>query len=137
VLIGFVIAVKDAPLRALFLADKERQAKPDWTFNMLLRHGVRSCLEYAKSFDLEPDPRMKSYFAKYAKSSMSCVLGQDERRTERPGWTFNAFLKHASVRVSNTRRASTRTVPGRCPTRIWLRTSSSSISEDTDMQRSD
>jgi alkaline phosphatase D len=28
-------------------------AKPDWTFNMLLKHGVRSCLEYAKSFDLK------------------------------------------------------------------------------------
>jgi alkaline phosphatase D len=53
VLIGFVIAVKDAPLRALFLADKPGQEKPDWTFNMLLRHGVRSCLEYAKNFDLE------------------------------------------------------------------------------------
>src|SRR5678810_213429 len=25
----------------------------DRTYNMLLRHGVRSCLEYAKSFDLE------------------------------------------------------------------------------------
>ena len=44
---------KDAPLRALFLADKEAGAKPDWTFNMLLKHGVRSCLEYAKSFDLQ------------------------------------------------------------------------------------
>ncbi len=43
---------KDAPLRALFLADKPG-AKPEWTYNMLLRHGVRSCLEYAKSFDLE------------------------------------------------------------------------------------
>lgn len=43
---------KDNPLRALFLADKEG-AKPEWTFNMLLRHGVRSCLEYAKSFDLK------------------------------------------------------------------------------------
>jgi alkaline phosphatase D len=43
---------KDAPLRPLFLADKEG-AKPDWTYNMLLRHGVRSCLEYAKSFDLK------------------------------------------------------------------------------------
>ncbi len=29
------------------------RAKPDWTLNMLLKHGVRSCLEYAKSFDLE------------------------------------------------------------------------------------
>ena len=44
---------KDAPLRPLFLADRPAGAKPDWTFNMLLRHGVRSCLEYAKSFDLE------------------------------------------------------------------------------------
>lgn len=44
---------KDAPLRALFLADREAGAKPEWTYNMLLRHGVRSCLEYAKSFDLK------------------------------------------------------------------------------------
>jgi alkaline phosphatase D len=43
---------KDAPLRALFLADRPG-AKPDWTHNMLLKHGVRSCLEYAKSFDLQ------------------------------------------------------------------------------------
>src|SRR3954447_1509915 len=42
---------KDAPLRPLYLADRPDGAKPDWTFNMLLRHGVRSCLEYAKSFD--------------------------------------------------------------------------------------
>ena len=42
---------KNIPLRPLFLADREG-AKPEWTFNMLLRHGVRSCLEYAKSFDL-------------------------------------------------------------------------------------
>jgi len=27
--------------------------KPEWTYNMLLKHGVRSCLEYAKSFDLK------------------------------------------------------------------------------------
>jgi alkaline phosphatase D len=44
---------KDAPLRPLFLADRDGDAKPDWTFNMLLKHGVRACLEYAKSFDLE------------------------------------------------------------------------------------
>ncbi|HEY1550747.1 MAG TPA: alkaline phosphatase D family protein, partial [Kofleriaceae bacterium] len=44
---------KDAPLRALFLADRPDGAKPDWTYNMLMRHGVRSCLEYAKTFDLE------------------------------------------------------------------------------------
>lgn len=44
---------KDHPLRALFLADRPDGDKPDWTYNMLLRHGVRSCLEYAKSFDLK------------------------------------------------------------------------------------
>lgn len=44
---------KDSPLRPLFLADKEGATSPEWTHNMLLRHGVRSCLEYAKSFDLK------------------------------------------------------------------------------------
>ncbi len=44
---------KDHPLRALFLGDRPDGRKPDWTYNMLLRHGVRSCLEYAKSFDLK------------------------------------------------------------------------------------
>ena len=44
---------KDAPLRALYLADRGAGAPPDWTYNMLLKHGVRSCLEYAKSFDLQ------------------------------------------------------------------------------------
>ncbi len=42
---------KDHPLRALFLVDRA-SGGPDWTYNMLLRHGVRSCLEYAKSGDL-------------------------------------------------------------------------------------
>jgi len=44
---------KDNPLRPLFLADRPAAGKPDWTHNMLLRHGVRACLEYAKSFDLK------------------------------------------------------------------------------------
>jgi alkaline phosphatase D len=44
---------KNSPLRALFLADRPDGAKPDWTNNMLVKHGVRSCLEYAKSFDLK------------------------------------------------------------------------------------
>ena len=43
---------KKLPLRPLYLADRPGGGKPDWTFNMLLKHGVRSCLEYAKSFDL-------------------------------------------------------------------------------------
>jgi alkaline phosphatase D len=42
---------KDHPLRPLFLADRA-SGGPEWTFNMLLKHGVRSCLEYAKSRDL-------------------------------------------------------------------------------------
>ncbi len=44
---------KDLPLRPLYLVDRPDGAKPDCTLNMLFRHGVRSCLEYAKSFDLE------------------------------------------------------------------------------------
>ena len=42
---------KDIPLRALFLADRDGKP-PEPTANMLLRHGVRACLEYAKSRDL-------------------------------------------------------------------------------------
>jgi alkaline phosphatase D len=44
---------KDLPLRALFLADRPEGGTPAWTNNLLMMHGVRSCLEYAKSFDLE------------------------------------------------------------------------------------
>jgi alkaline phosphatase D len=44
---------KDLPMRPLYLADRPDGAKPDWTFNMLLKHGVRSAIEYAKSFDLQ------------------------------------------------------------------------------------
>ena len=43
---------KDLPIRALFLADRPGGGKPDWAYNMLLRHGVRSCLDYARHFDL-------------------------------------------------------------------------------------
>jgi alkaline phosphatase D len=44
---------KPNPLKPLFLVNRPGSAKPDWTHNMLVKHGVRSCLEYAKSFDLE------------------------------------------------------------------------------------
>jgi alkaline phosphatase D len=41
----------DARLKPLYLA--QRSGGPvEWTYNMLLRHGVGSCLEYARSFDL-------------------------------------------------------------------------------------
>jgi alkaline phosphatase D len=81
---------KEAPLRALFLADKEGGAKPDWTHNMLLKHGVRSCLEYAKSFDLKrarslsnPDLAPHLEFVDLGGHGYSKVrLSADEMRTE-------------------------------------------------------
>jgi alkaline phosphatase D len=80
---------KDAPLRPLFLADKEG-AKPEWTYNMLLRHGVRSCLEYAKSFDLKrarslsnPDLAPHLEFVDMGGHGYAKVrLSADEMRTE-------------------------------------------------------
>jgi alkaline phosphatase D len=80
---------KDAPLRPLFLADREG-GKPDWTHNMLLRHGVRSCLEYAKSFDLKrarslsnPDLAPHLEFVDLGGHGYAKVrLSGDEMRTE-------------------------------------------------------
>ena len=43
---------KDHPLRALYLGQGPNDSAPQPTFNMLLRHGVRSCLEYARSGDI-------------------------------------------------------------------------------------
>jgi alkaline phosphatase D len=81
---------KNAPLRPLFLADKEGGAKPDWTFNMLLKHGVRACLEYAKSFDLKrahsltnPDLAPHLEFVDLGGHGYAKVrLSADEMRTE-------------------------------------------------------
>jgi alkaline phosphatase D len=42
---------KDHPLRALFVAERSGVLQP--SVNMLLRRGVRSCLEYQKSGDIE------------------------------------------------------------------------------------
>jgi alkaline phosphatase D len=42
---------KDDKFRPLYLADKPGAARPESTYNMMLRHGVRSCFEYARSFD--------------------------------------------------------------------------------------
>ena len=44
---------KDAPLRALFVGQGPGDSGPQPTINMLVRHGVRSCLEYAKSGDVQ------------------------------------------------------------------------------------
>jgi alkaline phosphatase D len=81
---------KDAPLRPLFLADRGAGAAPDWTYNMLLRHGVRACLEYAKSFDLKrarslsnPDLAPHLEFVDLGGHGYAKVrLSADEMRTE-------------------------------------------------------
>jgi alkaline phosphatase D len=44
---------KDTPLRGMYLADRAGASKPEPTINMLVRHGVRSALEYARSGDIE------------------------------------------------------------------------------------
>lgn len=44
---------KDHPLRALYLGQAPGDQRPQPTMNMLLRHGVQSCLEYAKTGDVE------------------------------------------------------------------------------------
>jgi alkaline phosphatase D len=42
---------KDDKFRPLYLADRPGAPKPECTYNMMMRHGVRSCFEYAKSFN--------------------------------------------------------------------------------------
>jgi alkaline phosphatase D len=42
---------QDHPLRALYIAQRPGDPRPQPTVNMLLRHGVRSCLEYQRSGD--------------------------------------------------------------------------------------
>jgi alkaline phosphatase D len=43
---------KEHPLRALYLGQGPGDSAPQPTLNLLLRHGVRSCLEYAQSGDI-------------------------------------------------------------------------------------
>jgi alkaline phosphatase D len=43
---------KDHPTRPLFLADRAGKDRPEANVNLLLKHGVRTCLEYARSGDL-------------------------------------------------------------------------------------
>lgn len=43
---------KDHPLRSLYVGQGPDDHSPQPTINLLLRHGVRSCLEYAKSGDI-------------------------------------------------------------------------------------
>jgi len=81
---------KTDPLRPLFLVDRDAGAKPDWTYNMLLRHGVRACLEYAKTRDLKharslsnPDLAPHLEFVDLGGHGYAKVqLSADEMRTE-------------------------------------------------------
>jgi alkaline phosphatase D len=43
---------KDHPLRSLYLVQTPEDDRPQPAYNMLMRHGVRSCLEYARSGDI-------------------------------------------------------------------------------------
>ena len=51
---------KDHPLRAIYLGQGPSDQKLQPAVNMLLHHGVRSCLEYAKSGDLEKARRLSN-----------------------------------------------------------------------------
>ncbi|HET9306298.1 MAG TPA: alkaline phosphatase D family protein [Candidatus Sulfotelmatobacter sp.] len=44
---------KDHPLRSLYVGQAPNDTRPQPTMNLLLRHGVRSCLEYARSGDIQ------------------------------------------------------------------------------------
>jgi alkaline phosphatase D len=44
---------KEHPSRALFVGEGPRDPRPQPTMNLLLKHGVQSCLEYVKSGDLK------------------------------------------------------------------------------------
>jgi alkaline phosphatase D len=43
---------KDHPLRPLYVGQGPSDTRPQPTINLLLRHGVRSCMEYAQSGDI-------------------------------------------------------------------------------------
>lgn len=43
----------DHPLRPLYMADRADGSKPEPAINLLLRHGVRTCLDYHQHKDLE------------------------------------------------------------------------------------
>ena len=43
---------KDHPLRVLYVGERPGDQRPQPTVNLLVRHGVRTCLEYAKNGDI-------------------------------------------------------------------------------------
>ena len=76
-------------MRPLYLADRP-DGRIEWTYNLLLKHGVRSALEYAQSFDLErakavsnPDLAPHLEFVDAGGHGYAKVrLSSDEMRTE-------------------------------------------------------
>lgn len=51
---------KDHPLRPLYLLQRPGNLKLEPTFNLLIRHGVRACLEYQRTGDLEQALRVSN-----------------------------------------------------------------------------
>ncbi len=51
---------QDLALRSLYLVDSQNGGRPQPTVNMLLRHGVRSCLEYARTRDFAAARRVSN-----------------------------------------------------------------------------
>jgi alkaline phosphatase D len=51
---------RDHPLRQLFLVQRAGEPKPDPAINLLMRHGVRACLEYHRTGDLERARRLSN-----------------------------------------------------------------------------
>ena len=74
----------------MYVVDRPGQPKPDPTANMLVKHGVRACLEYAKSLDLtkaralsNPDLAPHLEFVDVGGHGYATVrLSADEMRTE-------------------------------------------------------
>lgn len=61
-------SLKDHKLRSLYLIDRPGAARPEPAINMLLRHGVRSCLEYARTNDIDraralPNPELSPHLS--------------------------------------------------------------------------
>ena len=81
---------RDDRLRPLFMADRPGAARPEAAVNMLLRHGVRACLEYSSSFDRmraramsNPDLSPHLAFVDMGGHGYATVrLSADELRTE-------------------------------------------------------
>jgi alkaline phosphatase D len=51
---------KDSPLRPLFLADRAGQERPEAAVNLLLHHGVRTCLDYAHNGNLSAAKKLSN-----------------------------------------------------------------------------